>query len=164
MNSSLSLQAQYQSPVGRLQIEADNEALTAIRFTSDEEPSGSAVIPEAADHPVLGEALRQLDEYFEGQRKVFDLSLNPVGTDFQQNVWETLRQIPFGQTCSYADLARQLGDPNKVRAIGGANGRNPIPIIIPCHRVIGANKKLIGYAGGIARKKKLLQHEGAVLL
>jgi methylated-DNA-[protein]-cysteine S-methyltransferase len=101
-----------------------------------------------------------MDEYFEGSRKEFQLPLAPEGTDFQKRVWSELLNIPYGATCSYLDVARALGDANAIRAVGAANGRNPISIIIPCHRVIGADGSLTGYGGGLWRKEWLLRHEG----
>ena len=116
------------------------------------------------DAPAIGnavtkEAKQQLSEYFDQQRKAFDLPLAPVGTQFQQNVWQQLCAIPYGETCSYADIAKQLNNPNAVRAVGSANGKNPISIVVPCHRVIGANGTLTGYAGGLTRKAALLTLE-----
>ena len=108
---------------------------------------------------VTKEAKQQLSEYFNQQRKAFDLPLAPVGTQFQQNVWQQLCAIPYGETCSYADIAKQLNNPNAVRAVGSANGKNPISIVVPCHRVIGANGTLTGYAGGLTRKAALLTLE-----
>ncbi|HEX6981620.1 MAG TPA: methylated-DNA--[protein]-cysteine S-methyltransferase [Balneolaceae bacterium] len=159
MNSSPN-QTFYSSPVGILHLTANDEWLTAAHF-SDEKPGTSA---HQSDHAVIQQAVRQLDEYFEGRRTTFDLPLAPAGTDFQQSVWTKLQEISFGQTITYGELAERLGDMNKVRAVGKANGQNPIPVIIPCHRVIGADNKLVGYAGGIERKRYLLQHEGALLL
>jgi len=149
----------YDSPVGTLRLKSNGQALTALDFV-DEDASPSQQI----DSDILLQAIEQLDAYFKGQRKSFDLSLAPEGTDFQQQVWTQLKQIPYGQTISYGQLAAKIGDPNKVRAVGTANGKNPIPIIIPCHRVIGADQTLVGYSGGIDRKKYLLKHEGALLL
>lgn len=104
----------------------------------------------------------QLREYFEGSRQDFDLDLDPKGTDFQRRVWAELLKVPYGQTCSYADIARALGQPTATRAVGAANGANPIGLVVPCHRVIGADKSLTGYAGGLDLKRKLLEHEGAI--
>lgn len=113
----------------------------------------------AARPELFSEAIRQLDEYFEGKRQTFDLKLRPNGTPYQQKVWQTLEQIPYGQLYSYKDVAIKLGDPNASRAIGLANNRNPIPIIIPCHRVIGSNGKMMGYAYGLAMKSDLIEME-----
>jgi methylated-DNA-[protein]-cysteine S-methyltransferase len=113
--------------------------------------------------PVLARARRQLEEYFAHARTTFDLPLDPVGSAFQLRVWSALRAIPYGTTLSYSDLARRLGDVRATRAVGAANGRNPIPIIVPCHRVVGAHGELTGFGGGIDRKRWLLEHEGALL-
>jgi methylated-DNA-[protein]-cysteine S-methyltransferase len=158
---NFSSQALYSSPIGTLHLKADGESLTAAHFSNEKSDVSSI---HQSDHPVIQQAIRQLNEYFGGQRTAFDLPLSPSGTGFQQSVWKKLQEIPFGKTISYGGLAERLGDINKVRAVGKANGKNPIPVIIPCHRVIGADNKLIGYAGGIERKRWLLQHEGALLL
>ena len=112
--------------------------------------------------PLLINCIEQLIQYFNGQRRIFELPLNQSGTDFQQGVWSTLTQIPFGKTISYLELARKTGDTKATRAVANANGKNKIAIIIPCHRVIGSNKELIGYAGGLWRKKWLLEHEAKI--
>jgi methylated-DNA-[protein]-cysteine S-methyltransferase len=114
---------------------------------------------ERADHPVLGETIRQLGQYFAGERRTFELPLEFRGTDFQRQVWTTLLAIPFGETRSYLDVARSLGNPDAVRAVGAANGRNPISIIAPCHRVIGTSGALTGFGGGLEAKAWLLAHE-----
>lgn len=160
MKKSLLNKAWYSSPVGILQLNVDETSLTAVRFPNEKPDS----VHHQSDHPIIQKVIQQLDEYFEDERTVFDLPLAPEGTEFQQVVWEELERIPFGHTITYGELAQRLGDPNKVRAVGAANGQNPIPIIIPCHRVIGGDNKLVGYAGGIERKKQLLLHEGALLL
>ena len=132
-----------------IKISANDEAITAIAFVEQQdEPSGST--------PLLQQAKQQLTDYFEQKRKTFDLPLAPAGTEFQRNVWRELRAIPYGVTCSYADIAKRLNNPNAVRAVGSANGKNPISIIVPCHRVIGTNGTLTGYAGGLQRKAFLL--------
>jgi methylated-DNA-[protein]-cysteine S-methyltransferase len=118
-------------------------------------------ISEAADHPVLVETARQLEEYFAGTRKIFTVKLDFAGTDFQRKVWHALLTIPFGETRSYGQIAKQIGQPNAVRAVGAANGQNPIPIIAPCHRVIGSTGKLTGFGGGLPLKAHLLALEGA---
>jgi methylated-DNA-[protein]-cysteine S-methyltransferase len=141
------------SPVGMLEISADASGLRSLQFLN--EPIGSPT--EVPSH--LAEFAQQLTEYFEGTRKTFDLQINPQGTDFQRRVWNELLKIEYGTTISYQELADRLGDPKAVRAVGGANGKNPIGIIVPCHRVIGASGKLVGYGGGIERKKWLLKHE-----
>jgi len=117
----------------------------------------------AGDNPILQLARRQLDEYFAGTRTSFDLPLDAEGTAFERRVWDLLRVIPYGTTTSYGELARRLGEPKDARAVGAANGKNPIPIVVPCHRVIGANGDLTGFGGGLERKRWLLEHEGALL-
>lgn len=149
----------YHSTIGWLGISATDNFLNAIRFL-DEEPGTN----KSSSNAIINQTVTELSEYFDGNRKQFSVPLKPEGSKFQQLVWEKLKQIPYGQTSSYGELAKKLGDPNKVRAVGKANGQNPIPIIIPCHRVIGADNSLVGYAGGIPRKRTLLQHEGAILL
>jgi len=141
------------SPVGFLKLISDNAALTSISFS--EIPREDS--PELPD--VLLLAVQQLNEYFSGTRNAFNLNLNPKGTAFQQRVWKYVQKVPFGETTSYLEVAKLTGSANNTRAVGLANGKNPIPIIIPCHRVIGTNGKLTGYAGGIERKRWLLQHE-----
>ena len=153
------METYVETPVGWLQLRASEQALHAIQFI-DHKPSGGSQQHNA----VIDQVIQELSEYFDGQRTEFSVPLEPEGSDFQQMVWQCLPEIPFGQTISYGRLAKKLGDPNKVRAVGKANGQNPIPIIIPCHRVIGANNDLTGYSGGIAKKKFLLQHEGAILM
>jgi methylated-DNA-[protein]-cysteine S-methyltransferase len=145
------------SPVGRLTLVASDAGLRAILWENDRPgrvPLGTSA--DEPDHPVLGGARRQLDDYFAGQRRVFDLPLDPVGTPFQQRVWTALGRIPFGHTRTYGAIAADLGDPKCVRAVGAANGRNPISIVVPCHRVIGASGSLTGYAGGVEAKRRLL--------
>ncbi|WP_445666231.1 methylated-DNA--[protein]-cysteine S-methyltransferase [Fodinibius sp. AD559] len=149
-----------QSPLGPLQVKAKEHGLTAINYC-DDNPSESL---DQHQHPVLTKTIDQLNEYFGGQRKTFDIPLILKGTNFQEKVWKQLQKIPYGQTISYSELAERLGDAKKARAVAGANGLNPIPIIIPCHRVIGADNKLTGYSGGIERKESLLKLEGALLL
>jgi methylated-DNA-[protein]-cysteine S-methyltransferase len=144
----------YQSPIGTLEITGTETGIVAIRFL-DEPP---AALPEI--HPSLETGLRQLDEYFRGQRRDFTLPLQLSGTDFQQRVWNALLDIPFGETRSYLEIAEVLGDRNAVRAVGAANGENPIAVVVPCHRVIGSDGSLVGYGGGLWRKQWLLEHEG----
>jgi methylated-DNA-[protein]-cysteine S-methyltransferase len=151
------------SPVGRLKLVASDRGLVAILWDAD----GKAErIPLPASrrldrHPVLVETERQLKEYFSGRRKQFSLKLDLHGTPFQNRVWRALLKIPFGETRSYGEIARQLGHPNAARAVGAANGKNPISIIAPCHRLIGSSGKLHGFAGGLKAKADLLKHEGA---
>jgi methylated-DNA-[protein]-cysteine S-methyltransferase len=150
------------SPVGTLTLIASNDGLAAILWPN-ERPGHFRldVVAEDARHPVLRETERQLAEYFAGRRKVFDLKLDFAGTPFQKKVWHALLTIPFGETRSYAQIAKQIGHPTAVRAVGAANGRNPISIVTPCHRVIGSSGALTGFAGGLAVKAHLLRHEGA---
>jgi len=156
------------SPVGELLLVASDAGLLAIRFERNRHESAvsASSVPLADASPpearILGDARVQLDEWFNGTRTRFDLPLDLRGTPFQQRVWAELRAIPFGQTISYVELARRVGDPNAVRAVGAANGRNPIPLVVPCHRVIGANGSLVGFGGGLDRKRWLLRHEGAL--
>ncbi|WP_420603369.1 methylated-DNA--[protein]-cysteine S-methyltransferase [Flagellimonas sp.] len=144
--------AYLQTPIGLAEFEGDENGLSAVRVLDQEKPIG--IIPEA-----LEDAVYQFQEYFEGKRENFDLKLNPSGTDFQKNVWKLLQEIPFGKTVSYLELSKKLGDPKAIRAVASANGKNPLWIIVPCHRVIGSNGDLVGYAGGLHRKKWLLEHE-----
>ena len=148
------------SPVGKLHLLAHDSALIALVWRigrHSDLPFANARVD--ANHAVLRETARQLDEYFAGRRRDFDVPLEPRGTDFQRSVWQALRAIPFGETRSYGELARQLGNPAAMRAVGAANGGNPISIIVPCHRVIGANGSLTGFGGGIPAKAWLLAHE-----
>lgn len=146
------------SPIGPLLLVADSSGLRQILFPYEGRPAQ----PEAEweeDSSAFHEIVRQLEAYFAGQLEVFDVPLAPEGTPFQQKVWTKLCDIPYGETISYRELARRLGNPNASRAVGLANGSNPIPIIIPCHRVIGSNGKLTGYGGGLPIKEKLLALE-----
>ena len=147
------------SPVGRLRLLAGPDGLRRICFPRERHPRPDDDEGEHAPAR-LAFARRQLDEYFAGKRRSFDLPLAPRGTAFQLRVWEALRAIPWGATWSYADLARHLGQPRAVRAVGGANGRNPLPIVVPCHRVIGADGSLTGFGGGLETKSRLLALEG----
>lgn len=147
------------SPVGELSLYASETGLRAILWPPE---IGNRVTPGEAGRrrsQVLDTAVRQLGEYFAGDRKTFDVPLDPVGSPFQLDVWMILRAIPYGETITYGEQARRLGDPNKSRAVGTANGRNPLSIIVPCHRVIGANGKLVGFGGGLDNKAWLLHHE-----
>jgi methylated-DNA-[protein]-cysteine S-methyltransferase len=149
------------SPIGRLTLTSDGTSLTGLYMANPAKPP-----PRTADWVMdptvapLPEAVRQLREYFAGERQKFDLPLHMHGTDFQRRVWQQLTSIPFGETWSYAQLARQLDNPSACRAVGLANGKNPIAIIVPCHRVIGADGSLTGFGGGLPRKEWLLSHEG----
>lgn len=150
------------SPVGRLWLVASNDALVAIQWEHERSTGGRfASAAASADHPVLAETARQLTEYFAGTRRTFSVQLQFGGTDFQRRVWQALLTIPYGETRSYGQVARQIGRPVAVRAVGAANGRNPIPIIAPCHRVIGSTGQLVGFGGGLAVKARLLELEGA---
>lgn len=145
------------SPVGALTLVASDAGLIAILWENDR-PGRVRLgdLEEALDHPVLTETARQLDDYFAGKRTRFDVPLDFRGTDFQKSVWAALLTIPFGETRSYGAIARQIGRPGASRAVGAANGRNPISIVAPCHRVIGSNGALTGFAGGLAAKELLL--------
>ena len=149
------------SPIGELTIVADDDAIVSIRFDTERDRRQPDVVgaDEPADHPVLRTAVTQLAEYFRGERTEFDLPLAPAGTPFQLDAWQALRTIPFGTTISYGEQAAVMGDRRKARAVGAANGRNPIPIVVPCHRVVGSNGHLTGFAGGIDNKAWLLDHE-----
>jgi len=142
------------SPVGPLLLTTNGTSLTRLLFDVQPDPTWST-----EPSPVLDEAVRQLGEYFAGERTDFDLPLEPAGTPFQLRVWETLRDIPYAETINYGQLANRIGNPNASRAVGLANGRNPISIVVPCHRVIGANGSLTGYGGGLDRKRTLLELE-----
>lgn len=153
--------AEWKSPLGILTFESDGNALTRIRLPEEEQENDPAV--ERVRKPGLfRDAANQLKEYFAGQRTSFDLALDPAGTPFQNEVWRELVKIPPGSTISYSELAERVGRPGSHRAVGAANGRNPLPIVIPCHRVIGKSGRLTGYAGGLAAKQKLLELEGAL--
>lgn len=151
-----------ESPVGRLKLVASPNALVAVLWER-ERPNRVRLPAPTLDlqHPILIESERQLKEYFAGTRTAFDLPLEPHGSEFQKKVWRALRKIPFGQTMSYLDLARTVGSAKAVRAVGAANGRNPLSIVVPCHRVVGANGSLTGFAGGLDAKAQLLALERA---
>lgn len=146
--------AYIHSPLGITKIVGDEEGIAVISVSDVGTTEVSTTIPD-----VLQAAVSQLQEYFEGKRTDFDLKLNPKGTDFQQKVWKSLLEIPFGKTVSYMDQTKKLGDVKAIRAVASANGKNPLWIVVPCHRVIGTNGSLTGYAGGLSRKKWLLEHE-----
>lgn len=155
MNRHVEERCFLKTPVGWLRVEADQDGVTSIEYLKDA-PLASPVVT----NPHLIAAYKQLTEYFAGERSSFNLKLNPNGTDFQRNVWDALQRIPFGSTTSYGELAQKVGCPGGARAVGMANNRNPIPIVIPCHRVVGRNGKLVGYASGTDIKEKLLSLEG----
>lgn len=152
------------SPVGDLTLVASEQGLSAILW-EDDDPARVRLAPkvENPDHPVLRETARQLGQYFARERWSFDLPLDFHGTDFQKDVWRALLAIPYGETRSYAEIARAVGRPTAFRAVGAANGRNPISIVAPCHRVIGSGGALTGFAGGIEAKRMLLALEGQML-
>ena len=141
------------SPLGFTKISGDEDGISAISILNSEEKVTDIIPIELED------CVHQLNEYFEGKRTQFDLALNPEGTDFQKRVWDALQTIPYGKTCSYLELAQQLGDVKAIRAVANANGKNPLWIVVPCHRVIGSDGSLTCYAGGLYRKKWLLEHE-----
>lgn len=149
--------AYYSSPLGLLEITGNDDGILGVHFMDTKKKITSTI------HPSLKECIYQLDEYFKGIRKEFGLKLNPKGTAFQLKVWEQLLTVPFGKTASYLDISKLIGDVKATRAVETANGCNPIAVIIPCHRVIGADGKLVGYGGGIKRKEWLLHHESSTL-
>ena len=148
------------SPVGKLKLVVNERALVAILWENDLDTRVKLSSMTQQDrNPILCRTEKQLKEYFDGMRTQFDLPLEPMGTDFQQKVWQALRQIPFGVTRSYGEIAKAIASPKASRAVGAANGKNPISIIVPCHRVIGSNGKLTGFAGGLKAKEILLHLE-----
>ncbi|MFC5047563.1 methylated-DNA--[protein]-cysteine S-methyltransferase [Aquimarina hainanensis] len=146
-----------ETPLGKAIISGDDMGVCEITVTKETDIEQSAAIPSC-----LQEAADQLSAYFEGKRTTFDLELNPKGTVFQKKVWKMLLEIPYGKTWSYMDMAKKMGDPKTIRAVATANGKNPLWIVVPCHRVIGSDGSLTGYAGGLWRKKWLLDHENPV--
>ena len=148
--------AYYSSPVGDLLIESENEKIITVNFLKD-----NKVIETRT--PVIDQCMEELDEYFKGKRKFFSFEMDLIGTDFQKKVWTELLNIPYGKTISYEALALRVGNIKTIRAVGLANGQNPIAIVVPCHRVIGKNGDLVGYGGGMDNKIWLLRHEGALL-
>ena len=145
----------YEYPIGKIAIAEENEAISHVFFESNKKNAGS----DQRETPLIKETANQLNEYFQGKRNTFDVPLSPQGTLFQQSVWRALQMIKFGETCSYKDVAIYIGNDRGARAVGMANNRNPISIIIPCHRVIGKNGNLVGYGGGLRTKKYLLDLE-----
>lgn len=143
----------YHSPIGWLHINGSEKGISSVNFVNDNTAAATAC-PSC-----LTACINQLDEYFNRKRKKFELIFDLSGTDFQKKVWNELLKIPFGKTCSYLEIAKKLGNKMSLRAVGNANGKNPIAIIIPCHRVIGSNGKLVGYGGGLLRKEWLLNFE-----
>ena len=158
------VQTIYRSPIGELLLVADERALLELRLPEafGGRASGEAAVDARGGAPVLAEAIAQLDGYFAGTRTRFDLGLEPAGTPFQQQVWRALADIAYATTDSYGSVAAQIGNPKASRAVGMANNRNPLPIVLPCHRVIGASGRLVGYGGGLEMKRWLLDHEAAV--
>ncbi|HTE13894.1 MAG TPA: methylated-DNA--[protein]-cysteine S-methyltransferase [Burkholderiales bacterium] len=152
----------YNSPLGQILLVANDVALTGLHFVGEKYyPAIAAEWQRQPNAKLIVRASKQLDEYFAGDRKDFDLPVDPAGTTFQRGVWRALQKIPYGATTNYGALAGCIGKPSASRAVGAANGRNPISIVIPCHRVIGANGDLTGYAGGVARKDALLRLEAS---
>lgn len=145
----------YKSPIGNLRIVVDESSLVALDFNEDEKK-------QSDEHRYINEVKKQLDEYFKGTRELFDLNIKINGTDFQNKVWNELTKIPYGETISYKELATRIGNDKACRAVGNANNKNKISIVIPCHRVVGSNKKLVGYAGGLDKKEWLINHENKV--
>ncbi len=154
------------SPIGPLTLVATDDALCEIHFPDGRAPrrieGRGRVVADAREHPVLARAARQLEEYFAGEREQFDVPLAPSGTAFQRAAWSALSTIPYGATVTYGDQARRLGDVRKSRAVGAANGQNPLPIVVPCHRVVGSDGSLTGFGGGLETKAWLLDHERRV--
>jgi methylated-DNA-[protein]-cysteine S-methyltransferase len=150
---------EYSSPLGQLIIAATERGVCGLYFEQHKYFAGPQGWVRNDQQPHLRQAVAQLDEYFANTRSAFDVALDLKGTSFQQAVWRALRALPFGVTTSYGDIARRLGKPRAVRAVGTAIGRNPVSIIVPCHRVLGASGALSGYAGGVERKQFLLEHE-----
>lgn len=150
------------SPIGRLLLTSDGEALTGLYTEPSQKAQSTEGWVEDAGLKPLVATVRQLREYFAGSRREFDLPLRLQGTEFQRRVWSELQEIPCGVTWSYGQLAKRIGNPNAPRAVGLANGSNPISIVVPCHRVIGADGSLTGYGGGLERKRWLLEHEGVL--
>ncbi len=162
----------FPSPLGELVLTASDTALTGVHFPTSrhgpplhevEQRTGAEDDGHGSASALLARARHQLEKYFARTRTSFDLPLDAPGTTFQRQVWDLLRTVPYGTTTSYGELARRLGDPRATRAVGAANGKNPIPIIVPCHRVVGARGELTGFGGGLDRKRWLLEHEGALM-
>jgi len=155
---------EFGTPIGKLVVAADEGGLRHILFERNRHPVPGGRSAWLRSPPRVARARKQLEEYFEGGRRDFDLDLAPMGTPFQLLVWKTLAEIPYGETWSYGQLAKLIGEPESARAVGAANGRNPLPIVLPCHRVIGASGALTGFGGGLDVKEKLLRLEGALAL
>ena len=153
---------EFKSPIGKLRVAVDERGLRYVLFDSNKHPP-KHISDWLRDCSPTRQAREQLLQYFAGERKTFELAISFDGTEFQQRTWNQLASIPYGKTWSYSDLAIRVGSPKAVRAVGSANGRNPIPIVLPCHRVIGSNGSLTGFGGGLPIKKWLLEHEGVRL-
>ena len=153
------LTTHYKTPIGIAEITGDENGIQSISVLPLDSARGNNSENLETIPPCLQDCVAQLDEYFSGKRTKFDLKLNPQGTEFQQQVWQELLNIPFGKTRTYLEQTKQIGDPKAIRAVASANGKNPIWIVIPCHRVIGSDGSLTGYAGGLWRKQWLLNHE-----
>lgn len=147
--------AYYSSPIGLLELIADQDSLLRINRTDK-----SGEVLSSADHPIIRQTVKELDEYFAGKRSGFDVPVRFLGTDFQNQVWNALLQIPYGETTTYSRIAQLVGRPKAVRAVGTAIGRNPVPLIVPCHRVVASDGGLAGFAWGLDAKKYLLRQEG----
>ncbi len=149
----------YESPLGTIEVVASGEGITALNFVPRSKMLKARGSGDADPSPLLAAAVRELSEYFAGERRAFTVPLDLRGTPFERAVWRVLLEVPFGRTVSYGELGRTVGKPRAARAVGGANHRNPVSIIVPCHRVIGADGSLTGYGGGLWRKEWLLEHE-----
>ncbi len=159
LNARCTAQRELDTPLGHVCIARTAQGLAGLWFEGQKHHPGPLDVPVRDDDPLLAEAARQLAQYFAGERRAFDLPLDLQGTPFQQSVWQALRRIPPGRTCSYGAIAQALGAPSAVRAVGAAVGRNPASLLVPCHRVLGQDGSLTGYAGGIDRKQALLALE-----
>lgn len=156
------VETDYESPVGTLRLVASTQGLRAILWPNDSEKRGRVKLASCkpGTSPILAQTVVELDQYFAGEREEFEIPLDPVGTEFQLEVWHALAQVPYGQTTSYGRQAQALGRPKSVRAVASANGKNPLSIVLPCHRILGADGSLTGFAGGLEGKAWLLAHEG----
>ncbi|MGD9833950.1 MAG: methylated-DNA--[protein]-cysteine S-methyltransferase [Piscinibacter sp.] len=159
LNARCTAQRLVDTPLGRVRIARTARGLAGLWFEGQKHHPGELEAPQRADDPLLREAARQLDQYFAGERRDFELPLDLQGTPFQQAVWQALQRVPAGHTCSYGEVAQALGAPAAVRAVGAAVGRNPASLLVPCHRVLGRDGSLTGYAGGVERKQALLALE-----
>lgn len=153
----------FDSPLGPVIAVAGERGITHVDFVGAKyERKVASDWLEDPQAPALAECRRQLDEYFQGRRTTFELELAPEGTDFQQRVWKEIARVPYGKTITYAELARRAGAPGHARAVGAATGRNPLGVVVPCHRIVGSDGSLTGYAGGLERKRELLEREGSL--